>query len=284
VKAHILLVEDDLRMRRALDSWLKRAGYQVTQVADGETAVELLEAETFEVVVTDMVMGDVDGIEVLHTARIQPYRPQVILLTGHGTLETAISAFRQGAFDYLLKPCDDDDLLTTIERALQQHHSEHQLMDAATTLFPSMHHIHNNKHPPPDTSTPIPELPLVGQPVRPPATQPPPQPAPIFFQPITIGLLSLGPTRHEVVFRGKPVRLTPIEYAIIQYLAQTPGLVCRSKDIVRHSHGLITDEPDAQALVRPHIYNLRRKLAADYLVTDRGAGYMLVAPLQEESN
>lgn len=280
MKAHILLVEDDLRMRRALDSWLKRAGYQVTQVADGETAVELLEAKTFAVVVTDMVMGDVDGIEVLHTARLQPYRPQVILLTGHGTLETAISAFRQGAFDYLLKPCDDDDLLTTIERALQQHHSEHQLIDAATTLFPSMHHRHNNKHPSPDTSTPEPELPLVGQP----ASQPQTQPAPIRSQTITIGLLSLGPTRHEVVFRGKPVRLTPIEYAIIQYLAQTPEQVCRCKDIVRHSHGLATDEPDAQALVRPHIYNLRRKLAAECLVTDRGSGYMLVDPAQEEES
>lgn len=283
MKAHILLVEDDLRMRRALDSWLKRAGYQVTQVANGETAVELLEAETFEVVVTDMVMGDVDGIEVLHTARLQPYRPQVILLTGHGTLETAISAFRQGAFDYLLKPCDDDDLLTTIERALQQHYSEHQLIDAATTLFPSMPSLHTNKPPSPDTSTPDPKLPLVGQPASPSASQPPTQPAPILSQTITIGLLSLGPTRHEVVFRGKPVRLTPIEYAIIQYLAQTPGQVCRCKDIVRHSHGLTTDEPDAQALIRPHIYNLRRKLTADYLVTDRGSGYILAAPVQEES-
>ncbi len=266
---HILLVEDDNRMRRALAIWLERAGYRITQAPDGETAIELLETDTFDLVLTDIVMGDVDGIEVLYTARIQSYRPEVILLTGHGSLETSLLAFRQGAYDYLLKPFDEDELLDSVVGALQRRESEQQLMQATAHLFPSIFRQVPRGHMPllhtkgnaTDSHAPTGTLPTV------PADEP-----------LSIGELTLGSTRHEVTFQGKRVRLTPIEFALLQYLAQRCGEVCPCPELVRYTHGLQTADSDAQALLRPHIYNLRKKLAPAYLVTDRGVGYALINP------
>jgi DNA-binding response OmpR family regulator len=257
-------------MRRALAIWLERAGYRITQAPDGETAIELLETDTFDVVLTDIVMGDVDGIEVLYTARIQPYRPEVILLTGHGSLETSLLAFRQGAYDYLLKPFDEDELLDSVVGALQRRESEQQLMQATAHLFPSIFRKVPNRG----------NMPLLPPKVN--ATglhattrTPPMVPA---DEPLTIGELMLGSTRHEVTFQGKRVRLTPIEFALLHYLAQHCGEVCPCPELVRYTHGLQTADSDAQALLRPHIYNLRKKLDPAYLVTDRGVGYALINP------
>lgn len=122
--ARILLVEDDDAARFSLARVLERVGYQVEAVADGETAVALLDPAAagrhFDLVLTDLVMREIDGIEVLDHARKLADPPEVILLTGYGTLQTAIDALRAGAFDYLLKPCKPDDLLRCIERAMER--------------------------------------------------------------------------------------------------------------------------------------------------------------------
>jgi DNA-binding response OmpR family regulator len=120
---HILIVEDDTIMRENIAMFLETSGYRVTQAADGETALDLLETTTlqggcYDVVVTDIMMGAVDGVQVMEVARKQPYKPEVILLTGHGSLETAMTALRTNAFDYLLKPCRITILIERVAAAL----------------------------------------------------------------------------------------------------------------------------------------------------------------------
>lgn len=257
MKSHILVVEDDQQTRITLARQLEYAGYRVTAAADGETAIDLMENETFDLVLTDIVMEGISGIEVLLTARMQSYTPQVILLTGHGTMETALAAFRKGAYDYLLKPCEPEDLLSCVSQALKRRDAEHQLKLAAAILTgqstdhaPTPDHAHgsglNQNH----------------------AVQ----------ATIHIGHLSIGSTRHDVKFRGHAVRLTPIEYTLLSYLAERSGAVCSFSDIVNYTHGFDVSDAEAQQLLKPHIHNLRAKLAPDYLVSHRGVGYTLINP------
>jgi DNA-binding NtrC family response regulator len=121
---HVLLVEDDDMLRLSLSQVLLRAGYSVDAVACGEHATELLSSRegrgSFDVVLTDMRLGDLDGATVLRHTRTLPCPPEVIIITGHGTLQTAIESLRAGAFDYLLKPCHPEDLLRCIGSAAQR--------------------------------------------------------------------------------------------------------------------------------------------------------------------
>jgi DNA-binding NtrC family response regulator len=105
MSANILLVEDDPAARLALSRMLESVGYQVATAPDGSTAITMLSETSFDVVVSDMRLPDIDGVEVLQVATSLPFPPSVVLLTGYGTLDTAIAALRAGASDYLLKPC-----------------------------------------------------------------------------------------------------------------------------------------------------------------------------------
>jgi DNA-binding response OmpR family regulator len=274
MNSHILVVEDNAKARIALATRLQSVGYQVTQAQDGETAIDLLESEIFDLVLTDIVMGAVDGIEVLHTARLQPYQPEVILLTGHGTLDTCIAAVREGANEYLLKPCQTEVLLASVERAIQRHASQQQVREAATTLFHVLSAQQGNVDP-----SASPQLASFGN----------PSPANMQYAQrggtrLQVGDLIIGNSRKNVLFRGEAVRLTPIEYALARYLAEHQGEVCRCCDIVGYTHNINVSDSDAQPLLRAHIRNLRKKLDPDYIVNDRGIGYMLVYPSASDTS
>lgn len=276
-KAHILVVEDDRNMGIALTSWLQHAGYRVTQAPDGETAIDLMEQHVFDVVLTDLIMGSINGIEVLQTANLQAYRPEVIVLTGHGSLDTSLAALRARAYDYLLKPCNAEQVLACVEGAIQRRLSELQIRQAASALITAL----TNQQTQTTAHTPAPMPELVGST----ADIPPGVPGSSYqrgIQPMQVGELFLGDSRHEVLFRGKPVRLTPIEYTLLTFLAQQPGQMYRCRDIVHCTHGVDTNDTDAQTLLRSHIHNLRKKLDPAYLVNDRGSGYMLVNPDQNQ--
>ncbi len=266
MKAHILVVEDDHDTRTTLAYRLQYAGYQVTQAPDGETAIELLESDTFDLILTDIVMRDVTGMEVLHTARMQANHPAVILLTGHGSLETAITAVREGAFDYLLKPCDPDDLLACIEGAIQRHTAEQQLSQAATALFTS-----RASYAPLNASSIATSDDDTAAAPRQSNRQ----------NPLSLGALTIGGLRQEVSLHGNVVRVTPIEYAVLRYLAEHPGQVQRYADIVRFSHKLDVSNDEAKIMLKTHVRNLRKKLGEGYIETERGIGYKMLDPDEE---
>jgi DNA-binding NtrC family response regulator len=116
----ILVVDDDEATRKGLKALLANAGYEVQEAADGQEGVE--KAATFlpAVVITDMLMPRLDGLGLL--AALQKELPfvTVIILTGHGTIETAVAALKQGAYDYLTKPVDVPRLRILIEKALEK--------------------------------------------------------------------------------------------------------------------------------------------------------------------
>jgi two-component system response regulator PilR (NtrC family) len=115
----ILIVEDEQVLRESLASLLEGEGYTVVQAGDGAAAHRLALERTFELVLSDVRMPEVDGITLLGRLRqVAPQTP-VIMMTAYGTIESAVKALRSGAWDYLLKPVKFEDLLLKVERALE---------------------------------------------------------------------------------------------------------------------------------------------------------------------
>ena len=116
----ILLVDDDEGMRRLLVRVLTRAGYEPLAVASGAEALSVLSADSFELVVTDIQMPEMDGVTLLH--RIREFDPElpVIVITAYGTVENAVEALRSGAYHYLTKPFENDELKLTVAKALER--------------------------------------------------------------------------------------------------------------------------------------------------------------------
>jgi DNA-binding NtrC family response regulator len=116
--SRILIVDDDRQLRRTLQIMMERSGYQSVGVENGGLAIERLRKEKFDVVLTDLKMPGMSGIDLLKEIRqLDPALP-VILLTAYGTIQTAIDAMRNGAFDYVLKPYDNDSLERVVRKAL----------------------------------------------------------------------------------------------------------------------------------------------------------------------
>jgi two-component system response regulator PilR (NtrC family) len=115
----ILLIDDEPRMLSLLNTILKGEGYGVTSIQDGTKVLDLLNTETYDLMITDIRMTPINGLELLKIARqVRPAMP-VIILTAFGSVETAIEAMKLGSFDYVTKPFKMDELLITIQRALE---------------------------------------------------------------------------------------------------------------------------------------------------------------------
>jgi DNA-binding NtrC family response regulator len=118
----ILLVDDDLLILKIIKANLIEQGYEVIAASSGEEAITILQQESvpFDLVLTDLVMAGADGISVLKKAKEVDPDVAVLILTGHGDLESAISALRLKADDYLLKPCEPEVLTFRIEKCMER--------------------------------------------------------------------------------------------------------------------------------------------------------------------
>lgn len=118
--AKILIVDDQRNMRASLGLMLKGASHEVIEAESGERACETIDGESFDLVLTDLKMQKTDGLDVLRHVRENAPLTEVILMTGYGTVETAVAAMRMGAFDYLQKPFTEAQLMEKVEQALER--------------------------------------------------------------------------------------------------------------------------------------------------------------------
>jgi len=116
----VLLVDDDPAILEALSSALEGEGYDVRTADNGRSALELIANSTFDIVVTDLVMDDIDGIAVLKSTKAKNPDSIVMILTGYGDMNSAIDALRLNADDYILKPCSDDEFFFRIKRGIEK--------------------------------------------------------------------------------------------------------------------------------------------------------------------
>jgi DNA-binding response OmpR family regulator len=116
----VLIVDDEPTILNSLSRELTIAGLQVSMAAGGEEAISRITTGFFDLVTTDLLMPGVDGFQVLETAKQKAGHTMVIILTGHGAMESAIAALRLGADDFLQKPCDTDELLYRISNCFEK--------------------------------------------------------------------------------------------------------------------------------------------------------------------
>ena len=117
--ARILIADDEDSLRWVLEKGLRQAGYEVTGVKDGPSAIRAVEAEAFDLIFLDVRMPGMDGLAALGKMRERRPDACVVVMTAHGTMETAIQAMQRGAYDYLTKPFDLDEVLLLAQRALE---------------------------------------------------------------------------------------------------------------------------------------------------------------------
>lgn len=118
--AHILVVDDQKNMRATLSIMLRSAGHDVAEAKDGQDACDAVDDESYDLVITDLRMGKVDGIDVLrHVREVSPLT-EIIVMTAYGTIETAVEAMRLGAWDYIQKPFSEDELFIKVDKALER--------------------------------------------------------------------------------------------------------------------------------------------------------------------
>lgn len=120
MKNRILIVEDDAIAREGMKLSLEMEGYDITATSSGKLALELMMQEKYDLVLSDIVMDEISGIDLLLEIKRKWPETIVILITGYGSLDSVIHAMRLGAFDYLLKPCSDDELKIRIKRGLER--------------------------------------------------------------------------------------------------------------------------------------------------------------------
>ncbi len=116
----ILVVDDEQSLREVLSIMLKRAGYTVTSAADGEEAIEHLNKEIFDLVITDLRMPKVDGMEILKAVKSASPETVVLVITAFATADSAVEAMKHGAYDYLTKPFQVDEVQLIIRNALEK--------------------------------------------------------------------------------------------------------------------------------------------------------------------
>ncbi|MFO0751972.1 MAG: response regulator [Thermodesulfovibrionales bacterium] len=119
-KGKVLIIDDEEIVRISCRRILVPEGYAVETVKSAEEGFALLAGERFDIVLTDLKMPDVDGIEVLRRVKKDWPEVEVIMITGYQTINTAVQAIKLGAFDYLEKPFTPDGIVSAIERAMEQ--------------------------------------------------------------------------------------------------------------------------------------------------------------------
>ncbi len=266
--AYILVVDDEGAIRYSISKTLQRVGYQVHTAASGEEALEMMQRQEYDVVLTDIRMPGLSGVDLL--ARIKEQAPDavVILLTGYASLETAIESLRLGAHDYLVKPSSSQDIRNSVSQGIERSRNmKHRrvllrsIRENVEELTGEAVELENNtvaKSKSPATATPV---------VTPVTT-------------MTIGPLTIYPGRYQISVGDQPIDLTPTEFDLLLYLAAHRGRVVPCSELVREVRGYTLEEHEAREVIRPHISNLRRKLKAsgqnpNIIVNVRGIGYRL---------
>jgi DNA-binding response OmpR family regulator len=261
-----MVVDDEAVARVSLAEILRLEGYQVSTAASGEEALSLLnKSGPFDLIVLDLKMPGMDGLEVTENVQKKSPSTVIILLTAFGTLETAIDAIRKGAHDYLLKPCPIPEILESVSKGLTKRQQEQHRLQLVSQLQRTLSELASVE------STEGVEEAAVSQPSR-------------FLQ---VRDIVVDRQKHMVMMRGQPLDLTPTEFKILVCLLETPDQVWSPQELVRRAQGYETDAWGARAIVRVHIRRLRKKMELDpsnprYILNVRGVGYMVASTSPSE--
>ena len=232
----ILIADDEEGIRLTLAQALSLDGYTVEAAADGQEALERLAAAAYDVVLLDLWMAPVNGLEVLQAARAKDPRAVVIILTGQGTLDSALGALRLGAFDYLLKPASPQAVRQRVREALQRRHAlrqQQQLLDQIGTLAQSLQTLE---------------------------VETPPGPAQHVLR---SGPVTIDRHHRQAAFYERVLDLTSTEFDLLVCLVEASPRPVAPRLLVQTVLACDSSEAEASDMIKTHIYHLRRKIEPD---------------------
>lgn len=243
-KARLLVVDDESHIRVPLVRALGLHGYAVEEASSGHEALTLLDNAPYHLMVLDLRMPGIDGVEVMQRAHQIHPDLLIIILTGHATLESAIAAIKSEAVNYLLKPATTQEILTAVDEALQKQSKQVSHQQLSQMMSDTLEALHQ-------TQAPLP---------------PPAEPKSNSERFVQAYPLVLDRQTRLVTLSDDPthmIELTSGEVGLLASLMTQPGQVLSCSNLAYAAWGYDMPEPEAQSLVRPHISRLRRKLEAN---------------------
>jgi DNA-binding response OmpR family regulator len=265
----VLVVDDEAGIRYFLERFLQHEGWQVKTADSGEAALAELAHTEYDIVLLDLRMKGLGGLEVLEILRQQWPATSVIILTAHASLESAVEALHRGAHDYLFKPCKTLDLRESIRTGLLKRQQQLQLRDLQAQLPVAITPFRPDKFSPP--------APVVDAAF---ATRAGPDRAgghsDRFVQ--HAGLI-VDSIRHIITLDGALLELSPTEFDLLAYLVTEAPRVVSSQELIHEVQGYASNSREAAETIRSHMYHIRRKARAaigrSVVRTVRGVGYTL---------
>jgi DNA-binding response OmpR family regulator len=254
----ILVVDDEAFIRQALLRAINLAGYHVEAASSGLEALELLKCTPFDLMVLDICMPEMSGVDVLRLTRQVHPDLLIIILTGHATLESAIAAVKGDAVDYLLKPASVHDIVATITAALHARAEQLRRQHLLRLMDEVIEALHSTEKLMPKQATTPEHI-------------------------LQIGALTLDRHKRQVVLAGDSphtINLTEGEATVLASLMEHPNQVVSCRQLACALWGYELDDYSASDLVRPYVFRLRQKVETvpnnpRLISTIRGRGYSL---------
>ena len=239
MKSNILVVDDEPVARQSLSEILRLEGYIVNSVPNGQAAVEYVRTHPIDLMVVDLRMPGMDGLEVVQVINQVSPETEVILLTAFGTTETAIQALRLRVHDYLLKPAAPSQVISSVKKGLSRRDARLKSRGGTSTM---------------DIDDSIAEFSLKDG-------------------------TNIDLSRRQIRKKDTLIHLTPAEGRLLRVLIENPGRVYSHRELVLLVQGYDTSQREAPEILRPLVSRLRHKLEAfpslsDRIVSVRGTGYL----------
>lgn len=254
-RPRVLIVDDDATVRFVLINTLKHQGYTINSASNGSEALKELEQNNYDLLLLDLHMSPVDGMEVLSQVRAKDPYLSVIILTAYSSVESAVEALRLGAFDYLFKPATPDTIRQRVKEGLQHRQQvlrQQTLLTKIETLRQTLNEITPEQVPPH-----------------------PPEPNIRFAR---SGQLVIDNHHRQATLNDNLLDLTTAEFDILVCLVKAAPEPVSPRNLVKCALGYEVEETEARDIAKWHIHHLRRKIEVDksprYIKTVRHKGYL----------
>ena len=239
MKSNILVVDDEPVARQSLSDILRLEGYAVNSVPNGQSAVEHVRTHPIDLMVVDLRMPGMDGLEVVQVVNQVSPETEIILLTAFGSTESAISALRLRVHDYLLKPAAPSQVVNSVKKGLARRDARLKARSSGTNA---------------DVEE-----------------------APLEFSLKDGTRIDLS--RRLIQKKDQMIHLTPAEGRLLRVLIENPGRVFTHRELVLLVQGYDTSQREAPEILRPLVSRLRHKLESfpslvESIISVRGTGYL----------